>query len=43
MEAEWPMVDSYTTENGHIVKVFKPAYAASMSNKYSVRPKRILL
>lgn len=36
---EWPAIDSYTTEDGFLVKIYKAAHAVAGSNKYSVRPK----
>jgi len=38
---QWPVIDSYTTADGFVVRVFKAAYAVAAINKFSVRPKGI--
>ena len=40
MATTWPMIDSYTTKDGLLVKVYKTAHAVMGGNKYSVRPKQ---
>lgn len=39
---EWPVIDSYTTEDGLLVKVYKTAHAVMTSNKFSVRPRNMI-
>jgi len=41
--AEWPVIRTYTDKNGIFVRVYKTAWAAASSNKFSVRPKGITL
>ena len=40
MATEWPMVKSYTTEDGKKVSVYKSGHAVESSNKFSVRPRK---
>jgi hypothetical protein len=39
-EPQWPVIDSYTTEDGLLVKVYKPAYAV-VTNLLSARPSSV--
>lgn len=36
---EWPVIKSYTTEDGILVKVYRQAYAIASSNPFTARPR----
>lgn len=40
-DTAWPVIDSYTTEDGLLIKVYKAAWSAAGCNPFSVRPKRL--
>ena len=43
MATDWPVIDSYTTEDGFLVKVYRAAYAFSAVNTITARPRTITL
>jgi hypothetical protein len=42
-DTAWPVIDSYTTKDGLLVKVYQAAWAVAGSNPFDVRPKRFIV
>jgi hypothetical protein len=43
MGSQWPVIDSYTTKDGLLVRVYKAAHAVATSNQFSARPRKLMI